>query len=33
MNLLLDTHVWIWSQERPERLGAEARRRLTDPST
>lgn len=24
MKLLLDTHVWIWSQEAPERLGATA---------
>lgn len=28
MNLLLDTHVWIWSQECPERLGPRARRAL-----
>jgi hypothetical protein len=21
LNLLLDTHVWVWSQETPERLG------------
>ena len=31
MSLLLDTHVWIWSQERPDRLGPEATRLLTDP--
>lgn len=30
MSVLLDTHVWIWSQEAPERLGAEARGLLTD---
>ena len=24
MNLLLDTHVWLWSQEHPERLGRRA---------
>ncbi|HZR80854.1 MAG TPA: type II toxin-antitoxin system VapC family toxin [Candidatus Binatia bacterium] len=30
MNLLLDTHVWIWSQEDPDRLGAQARRLLLD---
>lgn len=28
MNLLLDTHVWIWSQEEPERIGKQARRRM-----
>ncbi|MGH7289536.1 MAG: type II toxin-antitoxin system VapC family toxin [Myxococcota bacterium] len=28
MNLLLDTHVWIWSQESPERLGPRATRAL-----
>jgi PIN domain nuclease of toxin-antitoxin system len=28
---LLDTHVWIWSQEAPERLSAEARHALEDP--
>ena len=28
MNLLLDTHVWIWSQESPERLGPRASRVL-----
>lgn len=30
MNLLLDTHVWIWSQEQPDKLGPEATRLLTD---
>ena len=33
MSLLLDTHVWIWSQESPEKLGPEATACLTDPST
>lgn len=28
MNLLLDTHVWIWSQERPEQLGRRAAKLL-----
>lgn len=26
MKLLLDTHVWVWCQEGPDRLGAAARR-------
>ena len=30
MRYLLDTHVWIWSQESPERLGRQTRRELTD---
>lgn len=30
MRYLLDTHVWIWSQESPERLGIKARRELSD---
>lgn len=30
MKLLLDTHVWIWSQEKPEKLGKETRRLLVD---
>lgn len=25
MRILLDTHVWLWSQEEPERLGSNAR--------
>jgi len=25
---LLDTHVWVWTQERPERLGPRTRRLL-----
>jgi PIN domain nuclease of toxin-antitoxin system len=28
MKLLLDTHVWLWSQLSPERLSARARKRL-----
>ncbi len=28
MSLLLDTHVWIWSQEEPERIGVRALNRL-----
>jgi len=28
MNLLLDTHVWIWSQETPERIGEQARQEI-----
>jgi PIN domain nuclease of toxin-antitoxin system len=31
VSLLLDTHVWIWSQEQPDRLGPEATHLLTDP--
>ncbi len=30
MKYLLDTHVWIWSQEDPNRLGARTRRLLLD---
>ena len=32
MNLLLDTHVWIWSQEAPEECGPLALERLADPA-
>lgn len=32
MNLLLDTHVWIWSQLEPERLSTRARDTVTDPA-
>lgn len=32
MNLLLDTHVWIWSQESPDELGGIARERLANPA-
>ena len=31
MKLLLDTHVWIWSQEEPDRLGAQTKRLLVAP--
>ena len=30
MKLLLDTHVWIWSQEQVERLGQKTRAALSD---
>ena len=33
MSLLLDTHVWLWSQEVPEKLGPETTTRLTNPQT
>ncbi len=33
MSLLLDTHVWIWSQECPEKLGPKATVCLTDSET
>ncbi len=33
MSVLLDTHVWIWSQECPEKLGQKAAERLTDAVT
>lgn len=32
MNLLLDTHVWVWAIETPERLGAKTRKALLDPA-
>jgi PIN domain nuclease of toxin-antitoxin system len=31
VNLLLDTHVWIWSQESPEKIGAATRDALVEP--
>lgn len=31
MSLLLDTHVWIWSQECPEKIGPKALDLLKDP--
>ena len=31
MKILLDTHVWVWSQEQPERLGPRAKRLLLAP--
>lgn len=30
MKILLDTHVWIWAQESPERLGGVAQGLLAD---
>lgn len=30
MNLLLDTHIWIWSHVAPERLGKRVTAALTD---
>ena len=30
MSYLLDTHIWIWSQENPEELGQKSRRELSD---
>lgn len=30
MNLLLDTHVWIWSQEQTGKLGARSTESLSD---
>ena len=32
MNLLLDTHIWLWSLLDPHRLSDRARRELTDPA-
>ena len=32
MNLLLDTHIWIWSHTAPERLGKRATAALGDES-
>ena len=32
MNLLLDTHIWIWSKVDPKRLGKRARAELSDTS-
>lgn len=29
MKLLLDTHIWVWSQLEPERLSGKVRRALT----
>jgi PIN domain nuclease of toxin-antitoxin system len=30
VTLLLDTHVWLWAQESPERMGARVRAQLQD---
>ena len=32
MNLLLDTHIWLWSLLDPEQLSGQARSALTEPS-
>ena len=32
MNLLLDTHIWIWSLVDPDRLGKRVARELASPS-
>lgn len=32
MNLLLDTHVWIWSQENPDLLPPQTRKAINDRS-
>jgi PIN domain nuclease of toxin-antitoxin system len=31
LNLLLDTHIWIWSKLEPRRLGRRVRAELSDP--
>lgn len=33
MRLLLDTHVWIWSQEAPDRIGPRAQAAMLAPDT
>ena len=30
MSYLLDTHIWIWSQENPDELSQKSRRELSD---
>ena len=32
MRLLLDTHIWLWILQDPERLGRRVRRELDDPA-
>lgn len=32
MNLLLDTHIWIWSHIKPDRLGRKAREAVGNPA-
>jgi PIN domain nuclease of toxin-antitoxin system len=32
LKLLLDTHIWIWSQLEPEKLGPRVRRELREPA-
>jgi PIN domain nuclease of toxin-antitoxin system len=31
MNLLLDTHIWIWNETAPEKLSSETNRELANP--
>ena len=31
MKLLLDTHIWIWSKSKPQRLGRRVRKELSNP--
>ena len=31
MNLLLDTHIWLWSQVEPAKLGSRVQRELQEP--
>ncbi len=33
MRALLDTHIWLWSQLEPDRLGSSVRRKLDDAAT
>jgi PIN domain nuclease of toxin-antitoxin system len=32
LNLLLDTHIWIWSKLEPKRLGRQVRAELSNPT-
>ena len=32
MNLLLDTHIWLWSLDDPKRLGRRVRHELSNPA-
>ena len=32
MNLLLDTHIWLWSLREPQLLGKRVHRELSDPA-
>jgi PIN domain nuclease of toxin-antitoxin system len=32
VKLLLDTHIWIWGVQRPEKLSRAVRRRIEDPA-
>jgi PIN domain nuclease of toxin-antitoxin system len=32
LKLLLDTHIWLWSQLEPEKLGNRVQRELRDPN-